>query len=263
MSNNKISVVINTYNASRHLARVLDSVKDFDEIVICDMESTDDTLEIAERYGCKVVTFPKGDCVSAEPARTFAIQSASHKWVLVIDADELVTQQLKDYLYECISHEDAAEGLWIPRKNYFMGRFMHCFYPDYLLRFFIKEDTVWPPYVHTFPEVKGRKQRIPAKRQDLAFIHLANDPIRSRIDKTNLYTESEVEKKKDKHYGVAALLWRPFFRFFKAYVLKGGFRDGKAGFICACYEGIYQFVAVSKILEDRYGNQTIRACSKK
>ncbi len=257
MSNNKISVVINTYNASRHLARVLDSVKDFDEIVICDMESTDDTREIAERYGCKVVTFPKSDSVSAEPARTFAIQSASHKWVLVIDADELVTPQLRDYLYEHISHEDAAEGLWIPRKNYFMGRFMHSFYPDYLLRFFVKEGTVWPPYVHTFPEVKGRKQWVPAKCQDLAFIHLANDSIRVRIDKTNQYTESEVEKKKDKHYGMMALLWRPFFRFFKAYVLKGGFRDGKAGLVNASIEGFYQFCLVVKIIESNSSKETI------
>lgn len=251
MEENKISVVINTYNASKFLARVLDSVKDFDEIVICDMESTDDTVQIAEQYGCKVVTFPKGDSVSAEPARTFAIQSASCKWVLVIDADELVTPALKDYLYELISHEDVPRGLWIPRKNYFMGQFMHCFYPDYLLRFFIKEGTEWPPYVHTFPMVKGCQDKISAKRKDLAFIHLANDNIRLRIDKTNQYTESEVEKKKDKHYGMAALFYRPFFRFFKAYILKGGIRDGKAGFICACMEGGYQFVAVSKILEKR------------
>lgn len=248
---NKISVVINTYNASKFLARVLDTVKGFDEIVVCDMESTDDTVRIAQDYGCKVVTFPKGDCVSAEPARTFAIQSASCKWVLVIDADELVTPELKDYLYELIARHDAPQGLWIPRKNYFMGRFMHCFYPDYLLRFFVREGTVWPPYVHTFPIVNGRKDKVPAKRKELAFVHLANDPLRLRIDKTNQYTESEVEKKKDKGYGLAALLWRPAFRFFKAYILKGGIRDGKAGFICACYEGLYQFVAVSKIIERR------------
>ena len=68
---NKISVVINTYNAERQLAEVLESVKNFDEVLICDMESTDSTLEIAARFGCHVVTFPKGDCVSAEPARTF------------------------------------------------------------------------------------------------------------------------------------------------------------------------------------------------
>ena len=251
MSNNKISVVINTYNASQHLARVLETVKDFDEIVICDMESTDDTCEIAKRYGCKVVTFPKGDCVSAEPARTFAIQSASCKWVLVIDADELVTIALRDYLYEMVSHDDAPQGLWIPRKNYFMGRFMHSSYPDYLLRFFVKEGTIWPPYVHTFPIVAGRKDKIPAKRTDMAFIHLANDNIRLRIDKTNQYTVSEVEKKRDKRYGIAALLYRPFFRFFKAYILKGGIRDGKAGFVNACLEGFYQFILVAKVIESR------------
>lgn len=56
---NKISVVINTYNAERHLKEVLESVKDFDEIVVCDMESTDHTLAIAREYGCKIVTFAK------------------------------------------------------------------------------------------------------------------------------------------------------------------------------------------------------------
>ena len=54
----RISVVINTYNAEKFLAQVLESVKDFDEVVVCDMESTDRTLEIARQYGCKIVTFP-------------------------------------------------------------------------------------------------------------------------------------------------------------------------------------------------------------
>ena len=72
---NKISVVINTYNAEKYLQQVLDSVKDFDEVVVCDMESTDDTVAIAREYGCKVLTFPKANHKSAEPARTFAIQS--------------------------------------------------------------------------------------------------------------------------------------------------------------------------------------------
>lgn len=252
MNDNKISVVINTYNAEKFLNRVLDSVKDFDEIVVCDMESTDNTVAIAKEYGCKVVVFPKGDCTIVEPARNFAIQSATMKWVLVLDADELVTPELKEYLYEHISHKDASHGLWIPRKNYFMGRFMHCFYPDYILRFFIKDGAEWPSYIHSVPIIKGQINKIPAKRKELAFIHLANDNLRSRIDKTNLYTENEVEKRKHKNYGMAALIHRPFFRFFKAYILKGGIRDGKAGFICACYEAIYQFIAVTKIIEKKY-----------
>lgn len=244
-----ISVVINTYNAERHLERVLQSVEGFDEVLICDMESTDSTLDIARRYGCRIVTFPKKDYVSAEPARTFAIQSASHPWVLVVDADELVPAVLRDYLYEQTKRTDAPAGIWIPRKNYFMGRMMHCHYPDYLLRFFVREGTVWPPYVHTFPEVQGRMEKIPAKRMDLAFIHLAKDGVADILRKTNLYTENELEKKRDKRYSIWAFLWRPFFRFFKAYVLKGGFRDGLPGFIRACLEGHYQFIMLSKKAE--------------
>lgn len=249
MAKQGISVVINTYNAEKFLPEVLESVKVFDEIVICDMESTDKTVEISESYGCKVVTFPKANHHSAEPARTFAIQSASCDWVLVIDADELVTKELKDYLYQRIQQPDCPAGIWIPRKNYFMGKFMHCHYPDYLLRFFRREGTVWPPYVHTFPIVEGKQERIDKRRMELAFIHLANDGVKDIVRKTNQYTENELEKKKDKHYGAMAFLYRPLFRFVKAYLLKGGIRDGKAGFIKACLEGYYQFIMLSKIAE--------------
>lgn len=86
-----ISVVINTYNAEEHLKAVLEAVKDFDEIVICDMESTDQTLDIARSYNCKIITFPKGNLRIVEPARQFAIDKASSPWVLVVDADEVVT----------------------------------------------------------------------------------------------------------------------------------------------------------------------------
>ena len=117
MMKNKISVVINTYNAERHLEKVLQAAKDFDEIVVCDMESTDHTVEIAQRYGCKVVTFPKKDYVSAEPARNFAIQSASSYWVLVVDADELITEDLRKYLYDRIKEENCPTAEWYVRRT--------------------------------------------------------------------------------------------------------------------------------------------------
>lgn len=251
----RISVVINTYNAEKFLLQVLETVKDFDEIVICDMESTDKTCEIAESFGCKIVTFPKENHVSAEPARTFAIQSASCPWVLVIDADELVTPDLRKALYAHIAKEGCAEGLWIPRKNFFMGRFMHCHFPDYLLRFFIREGTTWPPYVHTFPSVNGRLERLTGDKEALALIHLANDSMSSVLKKTDLYTESEVEKKASKNYGWGALLWRPFFRFFKAYILRGGILDGKEGYIRATSEAFYQITLLAKVFEHRKTKQ--------
>ena len=243
-----ISVVINTYNASKHLTEVLETVKDFDEVLICDMESTDNTLEIAEKYGCRIVTFPKENHKSAEPARTFAIQSAKCEWVLVVDADELVTPELKEYLYKITEQEAPSAGFYIQRQNKFFGKYVHDWSHDYQLRFFKREGTVWPPYVHTFPTVQGKTERIP---DSYMFLHLADETMREWVAKMNQYTDNEVEKKAHKNYGVTALLWRPTWRFFRAYIMQGGFLMGKRGLISAMLSGIYQFILVSKIIEKK------------
>ena len=247
----KISVVINTYNAEQHLEAVLKSVAEFDEIVVCDMESTDHTVEIAQRYGCKVVTFPKANHKSAEPARTFAIQSASSKWVFVVDADELVTSELRDVLYAKIQEPDCPAGFYIPRQNMFMGMFVRDFHYDFQLRFFIREGTVWPPYVHTFPTVQGRVIRLKADRQ-ARLLHLMDETMHEYMAKMNQYTDNEVEKKREKGYGLGALIWRPVWRFFKSYVLNGSFRMGTRGLIRSMMAAQYQFVLMAKIIEKRY-----------
>jgi glycosyltransferase involved in cell wall biosynthesis len=246
----KISVVINTYNACQHLAKVLDAVRDFDEVVVCDMESTDNTVDIARQYGCKVVTFPKADHKSAEPARTFAIQSASNKWVLVVDADEIVTPELRDALYRKIQEPGCPEGFYIPRQNMFMGMFVRDFHYDYQLRFFIREGTEWPPYVHTFPKVQGRVVKLKAAKE-ARMLHLMDETMHEYMAKLNEYTDNEVEKKRQKGYGLWALLWRPLWRFSQCYFLEGAFKMGTRGVIRAGLAAVYQFSLVSKIIEER------------
>ena len=226
---NKISVVINTYNAEQHLERVLEAVKDFDEILICDMESTDSTLEIAQKYGCRVVTFERKKYNIVEPAREYAIHEAKYPWVLVVDADEIVTPALRDYLYQRISSDDCPEGLAIPRKNYFMGRFMRSHYPVYILRFFRQDKTHW----------------------ELAFEHLANDSVSDILRKHDTYSTNEVPRRRQKRWGVGAMLLRPLFRFVKSYFIKGGILDGKPGLIQALLDAHYQFAVVAKLIEER------------
>lgn len=245
----KISVVINTYNAEAMLEEVIRAVQDFDEVLVCDMESTDSTVAIAKRMGARVVTFPKANHKSAEPARTFAIQSASSPWVLVVDADEIVTPQLRQYLYQRIADPNCPKGLYIPRKGYFMHRLFA--YPDYQLRFFIREGTVWPPYVHTFPTVQGRVEHIPQARKELALIHRADDSIRTRLYKTNEYSDNEAVKKNGKHYGMPKLIFYPAFYFFKAYFLKGQIFKGVPGFINAMLDAHYRFITIAKVIEAR------------
>jgi len=248
---NKISVVINTYNAEQHLDRVLTAVSDFDEMLVCDMESTDRTLEIAQKHGCRIVSFPKGDAVCAEPARTFAIQSARFHWVLVVDADELVTAELRQYLYKRIASGDCPEGLYIPRRNLFLGKYEQGFASDHQLRFFIREGTVWPPYVHTFPKVQGRVEKIPANIRNVCLLHLADESVAQIIDKNNRYSNGEVEKRAGKQYGAWALVFKPHWKFLSEFILRGGFRDGKRGLIRAGLKATYQFSLIAKIIEKR------------
>ena len=245
---NKISVVINTYNARQHLEKVLESVKDFDEIVVCDMESTDDTVEIAKRYGCHIVTFPKANHKCAEPARTFAIQSAANKWVLVVDADEIITPELREELYDRIKDANCPEGYYIPRQNMFMSMFVCDFHYDYQLRFLVREGTEWPPTIHSLPKVPGRVEKLKAPNE-ARLLHLMDETMHEYVAKMNVYTDNETEKKQ---YGVAALFWRPLWRFFKSYVMDGSFRMGTRGLIRSGMHAVYQFILVAKIIEKRY-----------
>lgn len=243
-----ISVVINTYNASKHLAEVLEAVKGFDEVLVCDMESTDNTLEIAGEFGCKVVTFPKGNHKIVEPARMFAIQSAKNEWVLVVDADELVTPELKEFLYKITEQKASSAGYYIHRQNRFFGTYFRDWSHDYQLRFFKRKDTEWPPTIHSVPIVKGEVKRAPVS---CPLLHLADETMTEYLEKMNRYTDYEVIKKADRNYGVWALIYRPAWRFFRAYILQGGFVMGKRGLISAMLSATYQLMIVSKIMEQR------------
>lgn len=246
----KISAVVQTYNASKHLARVLEALKVFDETLVVDMESTDDTVDIARAHGARVIVKERGEHRITEAYRDFAIHAAKYDWVIVVDADEIVPPALAGFLYSEIERDPSPRAYLIPRKNYFMGRWMRAYYPDYVLRFFNRVDAEWPYRIHSRPIHKGPLLKIPAKRTNLAFIHLANETMGESIAKMNTYTDRERERR-GKSYHLWNFFYQPGYSFFKSYVLKGGFRNGMPGFIHAVHDGIYRFYALAKIAEER------------
>ena len=251
-NNARISVVINTRNAREFLQQVLDSVKMFDEVIVVDMESDDDTVDIAHRAGVRVLTFPRNGANVCEAAREFAIHQATYRFVLVVDADEVVTPELRQYLYRLADSDDCPAGLLIPRQNRFMNQLSRTAPRDYLLRFFDHTVTLWPPVIHALPQVAGRVDRVPKSLPDARLLHLSPSNVADVLERTNRYTDHEVPKRAGKHYGIASLLFRPPLFAFKRYVLQGTWRDGLPGLLDALTFGNYQFCMIAKILEARW-----------
>ena len=246
----KISVVIHTFNNENIIRDCLESVKDFDEIVICDMYSTDKTLEIAKEYNAKIVMHE--NIGWAEPARNYAISQALNDWVLVVDSDEKISSDLKEYLYKFIDAPQNYSAVRIPRLNYCWGKPLEVLYPDAIIRFMKKDAVYWPPFVHATPEVKsGEILVIDSDSRNLAIIHNYTDCYRSLINSLNKYTDLELEKliEKNKSINFYFAIWKSFWIIVEKYFMRNGYKDGLRGLIISITAGIYKFVVYVKYFE--------------
>lgn len=248
-----ITAIVNTRNASATLAGTLESLVGFDELLVCDMESEDDTPAIARRYGARVITFPKAGCTCVEPARDYALRRAACEWVLFVDADEVVPAGLPEYLRHYVSEASEREGvggLHVARINRLAGTADRGTYPDYQLRFMRRDKAEWPSEIHSRPVISGSVGYIPSRRRDLALIH--KDPgLHAALERHNRYSDNHASDMlaAGKRVTLWGLIVKPWWRFFKAYVLRGGFLNGRRGYICAKMGAAYKFDVLAKVVE--------------
>ena len=116
----KLSVVIHTYNSEKYIERCIKSIIGADEIIVCDMHSSDKSVEIAEKLGCKVVYFDNVGFV--EPARNFANSQVTSDYFLILDSDEYASEGLIEYLKKYLEQNGEISGLRIPYKNELLGK---------------------------------------------------------------------------------------------------------------------------------------------
>ncbi len=247
----KISVVVHTYNNEKIIRECLESIKDFDEIVLCDMYSTDKTLDIAKEYNCKIIMHEKTGFV--EPARNFAISNASFEWVLVVDSDEIITEKLREYLYYFIKNSQNYSAISIPRITYGWGEALEVLYPDKIMRFYKRDFVYYPPEIHSTPQIKqGDIYYIDKNRRELAILHKQERSISGWINIINQYTDIELEKKikENKEINFWAHSWKSLFIIFEKFLFKRGYKNGIRGFIiCVIVFGFYKFVLGCKYWE--------------
>ncbi len=232
-----LSVAIITLNEEANLARTLQSVAWADEIVIVDSGSTDRTREIAESFGAKFfVEAWKGFAAQ----KNSALQRTSGDWILSLDADEEVEPALADEIQRTLATSPSVVGYWIPRKNFFLGRWIRHggFYPDPKLRLFRRGAARFEErLVHEDLQMRG-----PTGNLTNHLLHHAYPTLDSYLEHMNRYSSLGAEMAAAKGvtgFSFLDIVVRPRLTFFYNYLLRGGFLDGREGLLLHLYHANY------------------------
>jgi len=238
----KISIALITLNEEANLPRTLESVKPLvrdgqGEIIVVDSGSTDRTLEIARSHGAKIfIEEWKGFAAQ----KNSAMGKASGDWVLQLDADEALEEELAEEINRELDESGSLVGYLIPRKNFFLGRWIKHggFYPDPKLRLIRRGAGKFEEYgAHPTIKVNG-----PTGTFKHALIHNAYPTLRGYIDHMNSYSSSGAEvavAKGHRGFNLLNIVLRPKLTFLYNYIFRLGFLDGREGFLLHLYHAVY------------------------
>jgi len=243
-----LSVAIATFNEEDKIADCLKSVYGWaDEIVLVDGTSSDKTVEIAKKYKAKVSVVANNPMFHIN--KQIAIDQCVGDWILQLDADEVVSLELKKEIMKIIQ-DSKSNGYWIPRKNFFLGRFLMKGgqYPNFILRLFRNGKGRLPcKSVHEQIIVSGSVGYLSSP-----LLHFSYPNFEHYIEHFNRYTdiladEIGIEAKNGKSPKLVDFLFlKPSFWFLKTYVRHKGLLDGVPGFIFSVSSAFRFPIAYSK-----------------
>lgn len=242
-----LSVVVLTKNEEKNIRDCMESVSGWaDEIVIVDDESADKTIDIAREYTDKIIT-RKMDIEGRH--RNFAYAQAKSVWVLSLDADERVTEELRAEIKEAIAHHTNYNGFTIPRRNYIGDYWVRYggWYPSPQLKLFRKDKFRYEEAaVHPRAFMDD-----PCGHLKADLIHYSYKNIEDFLNKLNNQTTREARKwyEQGRPMHWFRFLWRTYDRFMRAYFGRKGYKDGFLGFTVAFFAGFYQFLSYMKYRE--------------
>lgn len=246
-----ISVIIITKNAGATLRRCLESVAWANEVVVVDSGSSDDTLDICRELGVKVSV--TADWPGFGPQKNRALDAASGDWVFNIDADEWVTPELGEEMRRAAAAANPPAAFALPRRSSFCGRDMkHSgWWPDYVLRLFRRDAARFSDdQAHERLIVSGETRKL---KQPL--MHEAISDLDQMIAKMNLYSTASARglHARGRRASIGKALLHGGWAFFRTYVLRLGFLDGREGLMLAIAnaEGSYYRYVKLMLLERR------------
>ena len=243
----KISVVIITFNEERNLARCLDSVKTIaDEIVVADSNSTDNTIAIGHKYGAKVVQHA---FTGYADQKNFATQQASNNWILSLDADEEVTDELAQSILK-VKEAPEYHVYQMPRLTNYCGQWIkHCgWYPDKQTRLYDRTKGQWAnKQVHEYWQMNNEQDKKGTLKGDL--LHYSFATINEHLKKIDRYTELAAREAvaNGRDAGFFKIRVSPRWHFISEYFFRLGFLDGFYGYIICKLSAHAAFLKYTRI----------------
>ncbi|MDD3050245.1 MAG: glycosyltransferase family 2 protein [Candidatus Cloacimonetes bacterium] len=240
---NKLSVAIITKNEERNIGRCLKSVQWADEIVVVDSGSSDKTIDICQKFNCKIV---ETEWLGFGKTKQLAVNNCSHDWVLSIDADEELTTELQNRIKTILQNPDA-EGYYIKRMSFYLNKLIqHCGWNhDFPLRLFNRRNGSFnEKIVHEAIEVNGTVKKI----KEVMF-HYTYPTISFHIQKIDFYSTLGAERISDKRSSISKAVMRGLFKFIKMYIIQLGFLDGKIGFVLSVNSAYGVYLKYIKLWE--------------
>lgn len=236
----KISACLIAFNEEEKIADAINSVKWADEILLVDSESSDRTVEIAENLGAKIIT---QKWLGFSKQKQLAVDSAEHDWIFSLDADEMVSEKLRDEILRLKTAENLADGYRVPRLSFYMNRPIRHggWYPDWQMRFFNRRKGKWKDVViHESVEVNGRVEKLSGdilhySVEDMAHHHRMIGERYAPLAAEQMFTRG-------RRTSPVKIATAGLTTFLQTYILKGGFLDGLAGFTIARFAAHHAFL---------------------
>lgn len=241
----RLSIVLAVYNEEENLGRCLESVKNLaDEMVVVDGGSKDRTIEIAKKFRARIISTDNPPIFHINKQK--AIDASTGDWILQLDADEAVSKELEEEIRATLSKNPKENGFWMPRKNWFLGRFLMKGgqYPDYTLRLYRRGKGRLPQKsVHEQAEVDGAVGYL---KQPLLHYPYKNFIVYIfKWNRYNILFAKEIkEKLKGKNdlvhivTGVNLFLVKPVYWFLLTYIRHKGFMDSWQGFVFSFFSAL-------------------------
>lgn len=243
-------------NEEDKIRRCLQSVSWCDEIIVVDSGSTDQTLAIAGQLDARIFHRPWPGYVAQ---KGFGLAQCQHEWVLNLDADEVVSDALRDELLTILERDAQGEvrenGFLLSRVVYYLGRWWRRggWYPEYRLRFCRRSCTTWSGEdPHERAVVEGSTRRLHGELQHYTYDSI-QDQVRSITSLARV--SAEVMHAHGRRATILDILGRPIARFVKFYLSKRGFLEGFPGLLVACMEAWGVFLKYCMLWELKRGER--------